>query len=366
MITKVHIENFRCFRKTEISDFARINLIGGLNNAGKTAFLEALLLNSKPSLSTLQFLRKLRGESDEYAKLYPASTWDYLFYNQNKEAEINLVTTMTNEKEYTVNIVCKEKGEYKTSDNLWVLPELIDGYFSVLVIHANNNDNTRYQFLSDNSNIYRYKETYSMNEGQGIRVLNDDIPPSYPLHFIPAVYKKSGAELAKEYSKAERVNQNHLIREAIQLADSNITEVNVSVLNGINLVLRRANENSMPVAMFGDAINKIVNIILAVVNNNSSILVIDEVENGIHYTVQRDFWTYLFKLAKAFDIQVFATTHSLEMIQSFADIAGEYEPEDAAYYEFFRHVKTHEITANRHTIDTLKYELTNNLAIRGE
>lgn len=366
MITKVHIENFRCFRKTEISDFARINLIGGLNNAGKTAFLEALLLNSKPSLSTLQFLRKLRGESDEYAKLYPTSTWDYLFYNQNKETTIKLVTTMTDERKYPVKIACREKGEDKIIGIVSWEQKHIDDYFSILeIIHGEKGD-SKNKFMSDKTNIYHYTSIVKVNSPAIFKVLNDDVPPIYPLHFIPAVYKKSGAELAKEYSKAERVNQNHLIREAIQLADSSITEVNVSVLNGINLVLRRANENSMPVAMFGDAINKIVNIILAVVNNNSSILVIDEVENGIHYTVQRDFWTYLFKLAKAFDIQVFATTHSLEMIQAFADIAGEYEPEDAAYYEFFRHVKTHEITANRHTIDTLKYELTNNLAIRGE
>ncbi|WP_083786910.1 AAA family ATPase [Gloeothece verrucosa] len=44
MLQDIEIENFRCFEKTRISGFTRVNLIGGKNNSGKTALLEALLL----------------------------------------------------------------------------------------------------------------------------------------------------------------------------------------------------------------------------------------------------------------------------------------------------------------------------------
>ena len=43
MIRSIEIENFRCFHKTRIEGFSQINLIGGQNNAGKTALLEAIL-----------------------------------------------------------------------------------------------------------------------------------------------------------------------------------------------------------------------------------------------------------------------------------------------------------------------------------
>ena len=45
-------------------------------------------------------------------------------------------------------------------------------------------------------------------------------------------------------------------------------------------------------------------------------LFIDEIENGIHHTVQKDVWKAIGQTAHELDIQVFATTHSLEMVHA--------------------------------------------------
>ena len=45
MFKSISLENFRCFKKTNINGFSRINLIGGLNNAGKSALLESIIIN---------------------------------------------------------------------------------------------------------------------------------------------------------------------------------------------------------------------------------------------------------------------------------------------------------------------------------
>ena len=42
MLRKFSVRNFRCLRKLEIEPLARVNLIVGENNVGKTALLEAL------------------------------------------------------------------------------------------------------------------------------------------------------------------------------------------------------------------------------------------------------------------------------------------------------------------------------------
>ena len=49
MLTRLKIENFRCFRQWVIDPLKRINLICGKNNSGKTTLLEAplALLRSK-------------------------------------------------------------------------------------------------------------------------------------------------------------------------------------------------------------------------------------------------------------------------------------------------------------------------------
>ena len=50
-------------------------------------------------------------------------------------------------------------------------------------------------------------------------------------------------------------------------------------------------------------------------------MLIDEFENGLHYSIQEEVWEKLFKLAKELDIQVFATTHSQDAIKAFSKVA---------------------------------------------
>jgi AAA15 family ATPase/GTPase len=42
VITTVELEDFRCFRKLRVDGLARVNLIVGANNSGKTVLLEVI------------------------------------------------------------------------------------------------------------------------------------------------------------------------------------------------------------------------------------------------------------------------------------------------------------------------------------
>jgi predicted ATP-dependent endonuclease of OLD family len=55
----------------------------------------------------------------------------------------------------------------------------------------------------------------------------------------------------------------------------------------------------------------------------SGILLVDEIENGIHYTVLPDLWRFLFQMAKFHNVQVFATTHSWDCVEAFQQAAAE-------------------------------------------
>ena len=81
----------------------------------------------------------------------------------------------------------------------------------------------------------------------------------------------------------------------------------------------------MPIALnsMGDGMLRILQLILAVFPARDGMLLIDEFENGLHYSVQEEVWRMIFMLAKELNIQVFATTHSWDCIESFAKIALE-------------------------------------------
>lgn len=70
-----------------------------------------------------------------------------------------------------------------------------------------------------------------------------------------------------------------------------------------------------------DGMLRILQIALKLVSARGGFLLIDEFENGLHYSVQENVWTLLFEMAEQLDIQVFATTHSWDCIESFSKVA---------------------------------------------
>ena len=76
---------------TKILGFKRVNLIGGKNNAGKTAFLEALLLHNFPRPKSIIELKKIRRESSEISKSRPERTWDNFFLDQKYQEKIKII-----------------------------------------------------------------------------------------------------------------------------------------------------------------------------------------------------------------------------------------------------------------------------------
>ena len=86
MLKDLEIRNFRCFEQTKISGFERVNLIGGKNNVGKTALLEALFLIEVPEASRLLELKMLRRESSEVREAMPPREWENFFYLLNIRA----------------------------------------------------------------------------------------------------------------------------------------------------------------------------------------------------------------------------------------------------------------------------------------
>jgi len=70
---------------------------------------------------------------------------------------------------------------------------------------------------------------------------------------------------------------------------------------------------------------RLFGITLALANCRDGFLLIDEVENGIHYSVQQDFWRMMLRTAHENNVQVFATTHSWDCVRGFAQAAVENE-----------------------------------------
>ncbi len=332
MIKDIAIENFRCFHKTELKGFERVNLFGGKNNVGKTSLLEALFVGLTGELETITALRTGQYNSSEKD--------EYLSFNQNI---INPIIV-----------------KLKSKDNFFYSTEYSWSNKKVKVSRFGND-----KIIDDDKYVHFWMENWASF------ILDKD--KQFPLQL----------NLSKEFDNADRKGESDEILKAIQVIEPKIVEIKTYSDRPNILHLRLENQKQrMPISYFGDAIQKVMRYIITIANFHSQngkteentpfgtseggkYLLIDEIENGLHYTVQEEFWEMIFKLAIAYKIQIFAATHSLEMIKSFAKVALRYE-NDAAYFEMFRHVKTDEITANRILPEALSYKLEHNRPLRGE
>src|SRR5205814_874951 len=79
----------------------------------------------------------------------------------------------------------------------------------------------------------------------------------------------------------------------------------------------------LPLSTLGDGMQRTLAIALALTNTKDGMLLIDEFENGLYYSLQPDVWRFIFRLARQLNVQVFAATHSLDCIQAFQRVADE-------------------------------------------
>ena len=96
------------------------------------------------------------------------------------------------------------------------------------------------------------------------------------------------------------------------------------------VVKLRGETRPVPLKSLGDGAVRLFGVALALANSKDGFLLIDEAENGIHHSIQRDFWTMILRAAHQNNVQVLATTHSWDCVAGFAMAATEIEEVDGA------------------------------------
>ena len=76
-------------------------------------------------------------------------------------------------------------------------------------------------------------------------------------------------------------------------------------------------EDSVPIKTMGDGMNRLFGLGMALACAKGGILLVDEIENGIHWSVLPEVWKFVVKVAKRLEVQVFATTHSNDCLKAF-------------------------------------------------
>jgi hypothetical protein len=317
MLRTLRIENFRCFQAFELQQLGRLNLLVGKNNSGKTSILEAiLLLCSQAAFEVLPQIMLSRGEYIWHGDVSGNRELDirHLFY----ERDLNIGSEFSISGSDGINsekvIVSVEKNE-----------------------HFSGTDNSGPLALSVNF-VKQENETskvpLSIHQGLPANVLR--IPGIKNLG-VRTQYVSTASLTSNEmltlFDQIVLTPEEDIVTEALRTIEPRIDRI-ASVTGGGylqpasgGLVVRLAGSSQrVPLGSMGDGMRRILGLTLAIVNARNGVLLVDEIDTGLHYSAMSDMWKLIWETAKRLNVQVFATTHSSDCWTGLGAIASTESP----------------------------------------
>ncbi|VAW46247.1 hypothetical protein MNBD_GAMMA04-290 [hydrothermal vent metagenome] len=339
MLNSLEIKNFRSLENFQVKKLGQVNLIVGKNNSGKSSVLEALRIYAgSANRGLLESIaqghnEKYRlNEDDEQNAFDMALPFEDFFTGRKfPENDSGIVIGEIDDPENSLNIIhgfLGEKEETTTDDS----GEEVTRIRRVMI------DKSEF-FDSD----YPVKDVLKITKKKQVSIIDFtriNIPSrkflteisSVPCSVIPTQFISMN-ELAKEWDAISLTDGEDIVKKALRIVlpefedltfvDGKTYETHRYRSSRIAKVKISNLDRPVPLNSLGDGMLRILQLVLKVFSAKGGFLLIDEFENGLHYSVQEKVWALLFKLSKELNIQIFATTHSWDCIESFSKTAVE-------------------------------------------
>jgi AAA15 family ATPase/GTPase len=382
MLESFQINNFRLFQHLEVRKLNRVNLIVGKNNAGKSTFLEAVeLYASNASPTVLLDLVESRqetwySEAQPHSQNFISNSVRHLFCGHKLpiigEEGISLGEVASNTKLHISAAAYQNKNDDDgTLRKIRISDVEVDENLSNVefFLIAEEGKRTRRLFSLDNNNkdlrdILRRNRMISVSERQESEL-------KYTWQIV-STENMPNRKLAALWDLTSLTDLESEVISALCLIDDRVTGV-AFVENSardfrprendqrIALVKIKGIDEPLPLKSMGDGMTRLFHIIVALVNARNGLLLIDEFENGLHWSVQPKVWDIVFKLSDRLNVQVFATTHSRDCIKGFDEAWNNYP----ALGAFFRlDEKNGVIKATEYTSETLNDSIDMDVEVR--
>ena len=332
ILKSLEILNFRGFKHLQIEQLGRVNLIVGKNNVGKSSLLEALQLyaqNGDPAL--IWKILQSRDESKPYSRSSRIENRPSLenlllklrlLFNGRKEIErsrdpikIGPVNSPDNTLSISIGWYTRESDEEGGSKLRLLQPDEYDLF--------ENPPTPRFTIQTGKtSKIYPLRQDSLLTEVEIKASCIAIAPNGLDRELIGAFWDGIAlTDLEQDVVEVMRVIAPGVERLSvvgnIDSKDRPIRSSNNRERGAIPIVKVAGINEPIALRSLGDGMHRVFGLALALVNVKDGMLLIDEIENGLHYSVQVNIWQLVFKLAHRLNVQVFATTHSLDCIRAF-------------------------------------------------
>ena len=324
------IKNFRGIDHLEIPKFGRVTLLVGKNGIGKTTVLDAIrLYASRGDYATFHRLlvdrNQLRRLAPDDGRGISPFDWQSIFNatSEVKQAEISVSGAEGSDPLWIEQVgpggvegraqwtnASREALQIRFRNGRREIPYLVEGEtgHQLVTLQAG-----QLVFGVDGSRMAStdWNETEISCESLGPDLMTN-------------------REIARLWDSVALSSAEDAVIEALKLAyPASIDRIALVSddefsRDGIGrypIVRLNCSDQAVPLRSLGDGAIRLFSVALATAASPDGLILIDEVENGLHYSILNAFWSLLFRLADEQRVQIVATTHSWDCVRSFATVA---------------------------------------------
>lgn len=322
ILDSLEIRGFRAFNHLVVNRLGRINLIVGKNNVGKSCFLDALQIYARRGAPSV--LSKSMEDRDEGAlpgylngsptKIERTLALRHLFHGRNLRKGMSYLHI----------------GPIDCPDKVFSMSIEFDKLAFQRGAEAGNALHIIMQFGGQGA-LVPATVTPIREELSDLGISLAGVHSVLPSVFVPS-NGLSPADLAELWDRVTlTVGEEDVLLSLRIIAPQvrGVSFVQHPVREKQRAPMVKLMELNEPLALrsVGEGMNRLLGLSLGAVNSRDGLLLVDEIDTGLHYSVLTNVWRLLFQTARRLNIQVFATTHSWDCIEAFDEAARESKEE---------------------------------------
>ncbi len=290
--SSIHIEHYRGVGGLSLEDTGRINLIVGVNNAGKTSLLEAIYLlahqnDERALLDAIHWRGRLEGDSP------PLWLVEQLPRSARISGRFDQVPDDTTSVEFDINADPEPDVEDQTS------------FLSKLAIESRYGERVQHTtvvFFGDRPRQTRFDGQHWLCRSAFTSPFSANRPD------MLAHCNKESLEAGTKPEIIEFIRRH---------VDRGLRNIELADRFNRFLVTHDDFKKAPDLAAFGEGVRRVFEIGLLCAGVRGGVLLVDEFENAIHTELLAEFTQLVQELAAALSVQVFLSTHSKEAIDAF-------------------------------------------------
>ena len=311
MLKSLRIRNFRNLVDLKIDRLGRVNLFTGRNNSGKTTLLEAvyLMLGFGHPIAA-HHIKAFRGLDDEPGMspiVVQDIAWRPMFYNLDTSGEIILSAEHISHGslELTVSLGQPATLELETAQSSLPPGASVEDLLFLFQREGKPPVKNYLHVMQDKMQFHR---------------IDDPLP--FSVLFISS--RSGGVQGDAEwFGKLQVKKQTDTVVDALKIVEPRLQNLEANPAGGMPMIWGDIGLSELvPLPVMGEGMTRVARLMLAICGAPGGVVLVDEIENGLHHEILPKVWQAVDTAAKRFDTQVFATTHSYECLEAACQALG--------------------------------------------